>query len=619
MGKRKHLNYGDDGEEEKNLHKGCTLIFLPVCLLSVCALSCAVNYFVIYRGILVPWFYHQDDAGAKTIVAVGIAMLCKRPKSLYELVFHSGPSPLLTLLFYPLILPHILHSLFERFKRFSSTDGTYDFPAAPEPGSILHLSATQLGSMVRERMVSSQALTEMCIRRIERVNPYLNAVVGVRFEAAREEAKAVDAMVASGESLPPFAGVPIISKECYETVGMPFTGGVVGRKHVVGESNSPVVQQCMDAGMIVLGVTNTSEACMFHESNNLVHGQTNNPYDLSRSPGGSSGGCAAITATGSVPMAIASDVGGSIRIPAAFCGLFGHKPTGGVVSNARTYPSTGERGVDRFCQLGPITRHAEDLFPFLTTLAKPTVSLSHPAFVDIKRLTVYVVDSPIGSSFLRSGYDPELKEAQARAVKALAGEGCDIQHISLGGLGKLHTAFAYWGACMDSEKPEPFLDTITEGVQGSYFPIWEFVRALVGQSTLHTIPAIGLAVFEMIVNLFPSERVRLVKEFETEKTQLTKLLTQRACVLLLPTLPSTAFRHHEGILRFLDVGSTCLFNVLEFPSTAIPLGISGANGMPLSVQCVAGPYFDHRSIAVAQFLEKKGLAGWRPPGRSEQR
>ena len=164
------------------------------------------------------------------------------------------------------------------------------------------------------------------------MDPYLRAVVATRFEQARLEASQVDKVLAAAEeheSFPPFYGVPLVIKEVFEFEGLPYTGGLVGRKGVVGQKTAPAVTQVQqDTGAIVLASTNISEACMWHESTNHVYGSTNNPYDFSRTAGGSSGGCGAAVAACMVPVSIASDVGGSIRIPALYNGLFGHKPTG---------------------------------------------------------------------------------------------------------------------------------------------------------------------------------------------------------------------------------------------------------------------------------------------------
>ena len=249
--------------------------------------------------------------------------------------------------------------------------------------SYLLLSGSELARMIKDpgHPLTSITLTKLCIRQVERVNPFLNAVVATRFKEALEEAARADEAVRLG-TIPgtsdhdedPFAslfwGVPILVKECFEVEGMPFTSGVVSRKHIVGTNTAPAVREAQRSGAIVLAVTNISEGCMWHESINRLYGRTYNPYDFQRTCGGSSGGCGAGVASCMTPMAITSDVGGSTRIPAHYNGVFGHKPTGGTVSNEFCFPECGEGPVKNYCQLGPTSKHAEDLWPLLLTLAR---------------------------------------------------------------------------------------------------------------------------------------------------------------------------------------------------------------------------------------------------------
>jgi Asp-tRNA(Asn)/Glu-tRNA(Gln) amidotransferase A subunit family amidase len=237
----------------------------------------------------------------------------------------------------------------------------------------LAMSAKQLSSKIRDPndSLTAESLLEMFISQCSRVNPLIQSVVGTRYPQAREEAKAIDRLVQKNQiprDCSEFWGVPIVVKECFEMEGMPFTGGLLGRKDVIGVSTGPVISKVQQEGAIVFASTNTSEACMYHESVNHVYGATHNPYDLRRTAGGSSGGCASAVASCCAPFAVTSDVGGSTRIPALYNCLFGHKPTGGVISNRNTFPLVGTHAVNRFCQLGPTCRHSEDLWPLFQSM-----------------------------------------------------------------------------------------------------------------------------------------------------------------------------------------------------------------------------------------------------------
>ena len=236
-------------------------------------------------------------------------------------LYHSPPTPLLLILG-PIVL---LHVLVEQFRRWWRGAPKHLPPCADE---LLKQSATALASRIRRGELTSRELTDRCIARLEQIEPQLNALVGERFAEARADADAADAAVRAGTvpASAPLWGVPVVVKECFEVRGQPFTAGVVYRRGRIGVENSPPVARLQAAGCVLVGVTNTSESCMFHESANPVFGRSCNPHDLGRTPGGSSGGAAAVVGACGTPLAVTSDVGGSTRIPAFYCGLFGHKP-----------------------------------------------------------------------------------------------------------------------------------------------------------------------------------------------------------------------------------------------------------------------------------------------------
>ncbi len=188
-------------------------------------------------------------------------------------------------------------------------------------------SAAQIARRVARREVSALEVVQAHIARIEAVNGRLNAVVVPRFDEARTEAAAADDRLARGEPIGPLHGVPITVKECFHLAGTPASIGLARRQHELSADDGLLVARLRKAGAIVLGKTNLPQLMIWHESDNPVYGRTNNPWDLGRTPGGSTGGEAAIIAARGSPLGLGNDLGGSIRVPCHFCGIHGFKPT----------------------------------------------------------------------------------------------------------------------------------------------------------------------------------------------------------------------------------------------------------------------------------------------------
>src|SRR6195256_2190006 len=203
---------------------------------------------------------------------------------------------------------------------------------------ITSASAGELADAIRSKKLSSRVIVEAHLERIAKVNPKLNAVVQLTAEAARKEADEADAALARGEIKGPLHGVPVTIKDTLETAGGICTGGTKGRGNYVPKADATAVARLRAAGAIILGKTNVPELAGALETDNLVYGRTNNPYDLARTPGGSSGGEAAIVAAGGSPLGLGTDAGGSIRVPAHFCGLAAIKPTSGRVPRTGQFP-----------------------------------------------------------------------------------------------------------------------------------------------------------------------------------------------------------------------------------------------------------------------------------------
>ncbi len=473
------------------------------------------------------------------------------------------------------------------------------------PRSLLLLSGSALAAKIRRREVSSAEVVEAHIRHVEHVNPTLNAVVHTRFDEAREEAREADRALAEGRpDLGPFHGVPCSIKEAFAVRGMPNTSGLLARKGRLAEADAITVARMRRAGSIVLGVTNVSELCMWMESNNRVYGRTNNPYDETRTCGGSSGGEGAIIGAGGAPYGLGADIGGSIRMPAFFNGVFGHKPTGGLVPNSGQHPSATP-GIEEYVCTGPLARRAEDLYPLLRVLLgddERAAALRDPASVDLGSLTVFQLND-----HGRHEVDPELLRAEERAAAVLAARGAQVKKVSVPGF---ENALEIWGSMIGEAGGPTFAELLGEGT-----PIpagRELARWLLGRSP-HTFPAIALALAEKLQKVVgPEHARRFIDRGHQLQRELTALVGPDG-VLLFPPHPLPAPRHVRPLLSPFRWVYTGIFNVLKLPVTAVPMGLS-REGLPLGVQVASVPGNDHVTLAVALLLERE-LGGWSPPRR----
>src|SRR5689334_4108308 len=231
-------------------------------------------------------------------------------------------------------------------------------------------TAKQLASAVRKKKIGCLELLDLYLKRVEAYNPELNAIIATDIEGARKRAKAADRAVKSGRKLGPLHGVPMTIKESCDVAGFPTTWGHPAFKDKIVDKNSLVAQRMIDAGVTLFGKTNVPLNLADWQSYNEVYGSTNNPWDLSRTPGGSSGGSGAALAAGLTAIEAGSDIGGSIRNPASYNGVFGHKPTWGVVS-PRGHALNGRIAQADISVCGPLARGAEDLEIAMDVMAGP--------------------------------------------------------------------------------------------------------------------------------------------------------------------------------------------------------------------------------------------------------
>ena len=450
-------------------------------------------------------------------------------------------------------------------------------------------SACVLAKALHERRVSSRELVDACLARVERVNPALNAVVTFCRERARGEAEAADADAERGDWRGPLHGIPITVKDSFDVAGVVSTWGTPGRAGFVPEADATVVARLRAAGAIVLGKTNTPELTMGFETVNALYGRTRNPYDLARTPGGSSGGAAAIVAAGGVPLDVGSDTGGSIRLPSHCCGVTGLRPTSGRVP--RTGHAIGPGGaIDSLTQIGPIARRVEDLALVLRLIAGPDgrdpfvapVPLGRPAEVALAGLRVaLLVDNGIAKP------DPAVEAAVRAAAGVLEAAGARVEELRPPGI-------------------EETLDL--------------FVRVQVldgGAELRHLLARCGtpldessLAALARLPAPPADQRVQVVERWDAFRTRLLAWMRDRDLVVS-PVNAHAALLHGESDWRVPAFGYTMTWNLTGWPAVVVRAG-SSPEALPIGVQLVAPPWREDLALAAGARVEAV-LGGWQPP------
>lgn len=473
---------------------------------------------------------------------------------------------------------------------------------------LLEKSGLELAGLIKSGKISSVDVVQTHIDWIKKVNPALNAMVVHRFEAALNEAKKADRVINEGsrEELPVYHGVPCSIKESFALEGMPNTSGLPARKGLRAEKNATVVERYLKAGAIPLGVTNISELCMWMESDNRVYGRSNNPYDKRRIVGGSSGGEGAIIGAGGVPFGLGSDIGGSIRMPAFFNGIFGHKPSGGLVPGTGQFPIAQNEAL-RYLSTGPMTRRAEDLMPLLRIMAGPDgfdegceeMVLRDTASVSLKDLTI--IDIP-DNGLLRVA--PELQQAQVMVKQALANEGAIVKTVRIS---KLKHSFDIWSAMLSSAGGTPFGVLLGNGQD---IAVARELLAWTMRTSAHTLPAIALSGLEKLFKSTSKRVQKMVAMGHELREELTETIGKDG-VFLYPPYPTVVPYHYQPVLKPYKWMYTAILNVMQFPVTQVPLGLNRKK-LPIGIQVGAIRGNDHLTISIAKKLETL-FGGWTPP------
>jgi Asp-tRNA(Asn)/Glu-tRNA(Gln) amidotransferase A subunit family amidase len=462
------------------------------------------------------------------------------------------------------------------------------------------LSAVKLAALIRAREVSPVEVLAAHLRRIEELNPRVNAVVTLAPDALecarRAEASLMRASAGVGVGV--LHGVPLTIKDTIETQGLRTTSGTRLRADFVPAADAPAVARLRAAGAILLGKTNTSELALDYTAENPIFGRTNNPHALAYTPGGSSGGCAAALATGMTPASLGSDLAGSIRIPAHFCGVCGLRPTTGrVPSFGQLPPTTG--GFSLGESLGPLARNVEDLELLYRVLAGDEKGNARSASRDGEdelsvrgwRVACYTDD---GVAPVRE----ETKCAVEAAARALGDAGLEVvderpPHIEHGARLWLE---------LFAPATQHLLRALFEGREDEGGPS---VRMLLERGRLA--PEVSLA-----------DYFRTWTERDVLRASLLEWM-KRTPLLVAPVGASPAFVHGARKVRVGDAELSVFrafsyaqtFNVFDLPAATVPAGQT-REGLPVGVQIIGRPRAERSVLAAARIVEA-ALGGWRKP------
>jgi amidase len=431
---------------------------------------------------------------------------------------------------------------------------------------MMERTALQTAGAVRNGETTALAETEAAIARIEGRDGALNAVVVRDFDRARAAARDLDARIQDGFDAP-FLGVPITIKESYDVAGLPTTFGFAEHKDFIAQDDAEVVKRLKAAGAIVLGKTNVPPALADLQSNNPVYGRTHNAVDQSRVAGGSSGGSAVSLAAGFVPLEFGSDIGGSIRVPAAFNGVWGHKPTWGVVPTEGHYFPGTDSARTVLSVVGPMARDADDLDAALGVAA----------------------DHPLAPATM---HEPGIWRVLLLTAHPMA----KVQRAIVEALDDLGRKWQAAGA---------HIDTTTEllpDLERHHDGYWQMLN--IAMSRRMPLPAGQEPPKLETWHHLHDEQARIQRQW--------RRLFRQYDVVVAPTVGMTAFPHDDEPLatRGLDVDGerTVFFHQFAFPglatfpmlpATSVPVG-RDADGLPIGVQVIADLYADRTAIAAAK-------------------
>ena len=453
-------------------------------------------------------------------------------------------------------------------------------------------SASRIAAEIRAKSISPVEVARIHLERIERLNPRLNAFVDWQCEHVLAQARNSERAVMSGNDLGPLHGVPLSIKSSIDVAGHRCEAGTRLRAGYLAAADAPLVARLRAAGAVILGVTNTPELLMAWETDNLLYGRTNNPWDLTRTCGGSSGGESSAIAAGLSAGGVGSDGGGSIRVPAHFTGICGLKPTPGRIPSTGHFPKSG----GPFALLGvvgPMARTVADLKLLFEAMAGPDdgdpssapVSLGQVSKTELRAIGVGFFQDDV-----RTPITAETRLAMTQAASLLSERGLRVEEFRPDGL---EEARQLWWKFFGTAG-RMILGPMLRGHESELSPILREFSLWTSAEPAHTGDS-------LLGTWLGRDDVR----------ERVLLQMRKYPVLLCPTAAIPAFRHGERewqvegkTVKYLDAWSYCeWFNLLGFPAAVVPMGYS-AEGMPIGVQIVGRPWEEELVLAVASLLEE---------------
>lgn len=453
-------------------------------------------------------------------------------------------------------------------------------------------SAREIAHRIRTKAVSPVEVARTHLERIEQLNPKLNAFVDWQPEVVMEQARAAERAVMQGAKLGPLHGVPVSIKSSIDVAGHRCEAGTKLRAGYVAGGDAPLVARLRAAGAVVLGVTNTPELLMAWETDNLLYGRTNNPWDVTRTAGGSSGGEAAAIASGMSAGGVGSDGGGSIREPAHFCGICGLKPTPGRVPSTGHFPKSGGP-FSLIGVVGPMARTIEDLQMLFGVMAGADDGDPCAAPVELRSVGEDELRKVGVGFFQDDGRTPVTAETRAaveRAAGLLSGAGFRVERFRPDGLEEARQLWwQFFGTAGGM-----ILGPMLRGHEAETSPILKQFSSWTSAEPVHS--------GESLLGAW-------LGRDDVRERVLAQMREHR--VLLCPTAAVPAFHHGERewtvdgkTVKYLDAWSYCeWFNLLGFPAVVVPMGFS-EEGMPIGVQIAGRPWEEELVLAVARELEK---------------